>query len=176
MASSPDSAGSELIAFGILGRPHGLTGEVSLRPFNDDGADLSDLPFPMKVVAVRGENRRPLELQAARPAGDVWLVKFVGVGDRDLAAGLTNTELWLPREALPPLDEDEIYVEDLVGCQVVDEQGQARGTIRSTFWNGAQEVLSVLSPEGQEVLLPAVPEFVLSVDLEARTVVVNFHE
>lgn len=168
---------SELIAFGTLGRPHGLRGELSLRPFNDEGTDLTELALPLEVAAVqKGGARRTLFLEKARPAGDFWLVSFGGVTDRDAAALLTNAELWIPRESLPPLDDDEVYVEDLLGCQVVDEQGREHGTVEGSFWNGAQDVLMVKRPSGEELLVPVVPDFLLSVDLEARRVVVDLHE
>jgi 16S rRNA processing protein RimM len=167
---------SQLIVFGTLGRPHGLRGELNLRPFNDDGADLGELDLPVEVQAVQGDVRRTLSLASARPAGDVWLVAFAGIDDRDAAAALTNFELWLPRELLPPLDDNEVYIEDLVGCLVVDDQGREHGTVQGSFWNGAQDVLTVVGPSGQEVLVPVVPDFLLSVDLEARRVVVDLHE
>jgi len=171
---------SELIAFGTLGRPHGLRGELSLRPFNqgglDEGTDLTELELPLEVAAVQKGARRTLSLEKARPAGDYWLVSFAGVTDRDAAALLTNAELWIPRETLPPLDDNEVYVEDLLGCQVVDEQGREHGTVEGSFWNGAQDVLMVKRPSGEELLVPVVPDFLLSVDLEARRLVVDLHE
>ena len=165
----------ETLPFGRLGRPHGVRGELSLRPFNADSDGLGDTPLPAQVLLVRAEERRPMTLTAARPAGDGWLVCLEGVEDRDQAAALTNAELWLPRAALPGLDEDEFYVEDLVGCTVVDLDGRVRGTVRASFWNGAHDVLTV-DGEAGELLVPAVPEFIRDVDLEARRLVVDPHE
>jgi 16S rRNA processing protein RimM len=164
----------EGLPFGRLGRPHGVRGEIALRPFNvKDGPPELELPLPVTVVTQQA--RRELKLVALRPANDVLLVRLEGVETRDQAAALTNAEVRLPRTALPELDEDEFYIEDLVGCTVVDREGRVRGTVQSTFWNGAQDVLTVNGPDG-ELLIPAVPEFVLEVDLDAQRIVVDLHE
>jgi 16S rRNA processing protein RimM len=166
----------ELIAFGTVGRPHGLRGESSLRPYNGDGADLAQAELPLGVRLVQGDVPREIALVAVRAAGQSLLVRFEGVEDRDQAALLTNGELWIPRDCLPAPADDEFYVDDLIGCEVVDVAGQVRGTVRNAFWNGAQDVLTVEAPGGEELLVPAVSEFIRSVDLEARRVVVDPHE
>jgi 16S rRNA processing protein RimM len=165
----------QTLPFGRLGRPHGVRGEIALRPFNAEGEGLDQEALPTAVELVRKEDRRAATLVAVRPANDVLLVRLEGVETRDQAAALTNFEVWLPRSALPALDEDEFFVEDLIGCQVVDVEGRLRGTIKSSFWNGAQDVLALDGPDG-ELLVPVVAEFIRSVDLEARRVIVDMHE
>jgi 16S rRNA processing protein RimM len=152
-----------------------VRGEIALRPFNPDAEALAASTLPAPVQLVRDGDRREMTLVAARPANDVVLVRLEGVETREQAAALTNFELWLPRGALSALASDEFYVEDLMGCEVVDTEGRVRGTIRSSFWNGAQDVLALEGPDG-ELLVPAVAEFILSVDLDARRVTVDLHE
>ena len=166
----------ELIAFGTLGRPHGLSGELPLRAFNGDGGDLAAVALPLAVQLVQRGARRETRVVEIRPAGQGLLVRLDGVVSREEAAALTNAELWIPRDCLPAPGEDEVYVEDLIGCEVVDVEGRPRGTVRASFWNGAQDVLTVEGPAGEELLLPAVPEFLVEVDLAARRVVVDPHE
>jgi 16S rRNA processing protein RimM len=165
----------QTLPFGRLGRPHGVRGELALRPFNADGEALAETPLPAPVELVREKERREMTLVAARPANDLFLIRLEGIDTRDQAAALTNFELWLPRSALPALESDEFYVEDLLGCEVVDVEGRVRGTIKSSFWNGAQDVLTLEGPDG-ELLVPAVAEFIRSVDLDARRVIVDMHE
>jgi 16S rRNA processing protein RimM len=166
----------ELIALGTLGRPHGLTGELPLRAYNAEGVDLAGVELPLPVRLVQNGAARELTLVQIRPAGQGVLVRLEGVSSREAAAALTNGELWVRRDRLPPPAEDEFYVDDLVGCEVVDTGGQVRGTVHSTFWNGAQDVLTVQAPGGAELLVPVVAEFVLEVDLVARRLVVDPHE
>jgi len=138
-----------------------VRGELVLHPFNAGGVDLRELSLPLTVRV----GDREMSLVAARPTADAWLVRLEGVDDRDAAAALTNVDLTLARAALPEPDDGEVYVEDLVGCEV-----------RDTFWNGAQDVLSIVDDAGVELLVPAVPEFLRELDLEARTVIVDPHE
>jgi 16S rRNA processing protein RimM len=169
------SAATDTLPFGRLGRPHGVRGEIALRPFNVDGEASLEDAVPIAAELVRAEDRRSVTLVAARPAHEVWLVRLDGIDTREQAAALTNAEVWLPRTAFPPLAPEEFYVEDLIGCSVVDATGRPRGTVRSTFWNGAQDVLTVDGPDG-ELLIPAVAAFIRSVDLGARQLVVDTHE
>jgi 16S rRNA processing protein RimM len=143
-----------------------------LHPFNAGGVDPGDLSLPLDVQV--GE--RGMKLVAVRPTNDAWLVRLEGVDDRDAAAALTNADLALTREALPAPEDGEFYVEDLVGCEVRDVDGRRRGVVRATFWNGAQDVLSVVDDAGVELLVPAVPEFLRAFDAEARTITVDPHE
>lgn len=166
----------DLIALGTLGRPHGLTGELPLRAYNSEGVDLGAVELPLPVRLVQGGVSRDLTLVHVRAAGQGLLVRLEGVGSREAAAALTNGELWVPRDRLPPPVDDEFYVGDLIGCEVVDTGGQPRGTVRATFWNGAQDVLSVQAPGGDELLVPVVAEFIREVDLVARRLVVDPHE
>jgi 16S rRNA processing protein RimM len=167
----------DLIPFGILGRPHGLRGEMPLRPFNPQGMQsLARVPLPLPVRLGKGDRQQDIPLVALRPAGDALLVRLGGVESREAAAAWTNAEVSVPRDALPRLSRDEVYVADLVGCTVVDQAGQVRGTVRSTFWNGVQDVLTVEGEGGAELLVPVVAEFILEVDLAARRVVVDPHE
>jgi 16S rRNA processing protein RimM len=167
---------SETLPLGTFGRPHGVRGELVLRLFNADGLALEEASLPLAVEVVRGETRAPATLVAVRAMADALLVRLEGVETREAAAAITNAELWVPRGSLPPLDPGEVYVEDLVGCTVVDGEGRVRGTVRASFWNGAQDVLTIDEPGGGELLIPAVTEFIRDVDLEARRIVVDTHE
>jgi 16S rRNA processing protein RimM len=164
------------LALGVLGRPHGVKGEIVFHAFNPGGAQLSDLDLPLTVELRRASAIRSVTVTAARPFKDGALVRLEGVTDRDGAAALTGHELHVPRAVLPPLEDDEVYTGDLIGCAVFDLQGNPRGKVAAIYWNGSHDVLSVLDEAGQELLVPAVPDFLPSIDLTARKIVVDPHE
>jgi 16S rRNA processing protein RimM len=166
----------ETLPFGQLGRAHGVRGEISLRPFNPGGLPLEQLATPFRAVVVSGAGPTALSVVQVRPAGDHYLVRFDGVTSREAAAALTNREVRLARDLFPPLDEGEVFIQDLIGCAVVDESGRPRGIVKESFWNGAHDVLTIEDGSGEQLLVPAVPEFVLEVDLDARRILVNTHE
>ena len=179
MTSAPDEAAPAAAAlpFGRLGRPHGVRGEVVLQPFNPGGARLSDLRLPVVVEVALPAGTRTLALVAARPFGEgEALLRLEGVTTREEAAALTHGELRIPRAALPAPGPGEVFVADLLGCAVFDLAGRPRGTVRGAFWNGSQDVLSIVADGGEELLIPAVPAFIQRVDLGARTMVIDDHE
>ena len=181
-APPPEAAGrSESLALGLLGRPHGVRGELVFRPFNPDGASLVELDLPLEVELRPRDGGGPtpgrmMALRSARPFKDGALVTFEGVASPEEASRLTNCQLCVPRAALPPLDEDEFYISDLIGCQVVDVSGRDRGQVLGCYWNGTQDVLEIRGPDGEETLIPAVEDFLREVDLPGRRIVIDDHE
>ena len=169
---------------GVLGRPHGVRGELVYHPHNPHGVRLEALKFPFAAF-LGGDPRggpnahaatTPVRLAGARSFQDGALVRLEGIVDRDAAAAFTNRELLVPRGVLPPLAPGEFYVADLVGCAVFDLTGGPRGTVVGAYWNGHQDVVAVQGPDGAELLFPAVPEFLHEVDLGARRLVIDDHE
>jgi 16S rRNA processing protein RimM len=173
----PALAGS--LPLGVLGRAHGVRGEMTFRPYNPGGTDLGELRLPL-TVELRDRSpsagSSPATLVSARPFKDGALVRFEGIDSPERASSFTNRELCVPRAALPPLDDGEFYVADLVGCAVVDLSGRPRGTVAGCFWNGSQDILQIRDAAGEELLLPAVEQFLREVDLAARRIVVDAAE
>jgi 16S rRNA processing protein RimM len=156
----------DTLPIGILGRPHGVGGEIIFRP-HDQGSDVV-MGLDHLLLVRAGGKPESFRLRSVRPVADGFLVRFEGVGDRDAAAKLTLAEVRVPRGELPALEPGEYYVEDLAGCSVEDENGRALGTVRETFWNGAHDVCTVIGPAGEERLIPLVPDFVIEVDTPGR--------
>jgi len=163
----PASYDPETLPVGVLGRPHGLRGELTLRPHNTSGRDLGRVT---ELILERNGVREVRPVQSIRRGADGWLVKFTGAETRTDAEALTNVPVRVRRTALPPLDAGEFFVADTVGCQVFAEDGRELGVVSDVFWNGAQDVLLVKG-EG-ELLIPAVPQFVRAVDVAARKLTV----
>ena len=82
-------------------------------------------------------------------------------------------ELWVPREEAQELEEDEYYIADLLGMSVVLEDGQEFGTLKDVMETGANDVYIVETKEGEEVLLPAIKDCILDVDVENNTMTVH---
>jgi 16S rRNA processing protein RimM len=157
---------SEWLPFGILRRPHGTSGEIPLLPFNA-GASQGVVPVPpVRVVLARAQEVSEVTMVACRQVHAGFLVRFDGITSREAASSLAGQELRLPRAAFGPLEDDEFYVEDMVGSEA----------FRATFWNGAQDVMTIIADDGSEHLLPVVPEYVLEFERESRRVIVDLHE
>jgi 16S rRNA processing protein RimM len=155
-----------------MGRPHGLDGEMMLRPHNRRGAELA---AGTAVILERGGVREERRLERVRPTADGWLVRLDGVASRDDAAALVNAGVRMRRSALPALAPGEFYVDDLLGCAVTGDDGRALGTVQSVFWNGAHDVM-VIRRDEVEHLVPVVAQVVRDVDPAAGKIVVTWDD
>ena len=173
MRHAPSGNVAAELPFGVLGRPHGVSGETILRPYHVGGLRIDHLPLPLTVTLGQPGEVTSLVICSVRRLAEGFLLKLEGVSSREHAAQFAGRELRIPRAALPPLGESEFYVEDLVGCVVHDVQGNTLGTVSGIFWNGAHDVLSL---NGDERLIPVVPEFIVAVDPERRTLTVKSYE
>ncbi len=165
------------IAIGVLGKPHGVRGEIGLRLFN--GEAIAPLE-PGPVMLERAGRSAAHVVTRARPFGTGLLLTFAGVDSREGASALTHSEVRIERTVLPAPATDEYFVADVVGCQVINHDGARLGVVNETFWNGAHDVMVVRDGDtdaGADVterLIPLVPEFIRTVDAAARTVRVEW--
>ena len=136
------------LVVGRFGAPHGVRGEVRLQSFTQD---------PLAVAGygpLRGADGRSFTLDKVRLVKDDMLVaRVAGVATREAAQALTHIELTVERAALPPPDEDEVYVADLVGLAAVGADGAPLGTIVGVPNYGGGDLLEVRPPGGGETLL-----------------------
>lgn len=161
---SPAERLSDPITIGVVGAPHGVRGTVRVRP-TALGRHLREDASPF----LNGVRHRILNTRKT-PKG--VLVDFAGVTSREAAAALRGAEVILDRSELDEPAEDEFYVGDLVGLEVVDGAGVSVGVVAETFETPAHEVL-VVRGGGGEILVPFTLEHVPDVDLEAGRLVVR---
>ncbi len=160
---------------GRVGRPHGLQGEVTLEVRTDepgrrfaDGAILRAEPprgsaSPLRVLTVAG----------SRWHRSTLLVRFEELPDRNAAEAARGILLFATVDvAEAPEDPDEFYAHQLVGLAAYDEQGAHLGEVSGLVRGGAQDLLTVRTPDGREALVPFVKALVPEVDLAAGRVVV----
>jgi 16S rRNA processing protein RimM len=153
-----------------IGAPHGVRGEVKIWPFTADPLSVGTYgPLETEDGAAR------FEIEMLRAAKDHLVARLKGVTDRDAAARLTNTKLFVARERLPDTaDDDEFYHADLIGLAVVDEHGNALGSIAALHNFGAGDLVEVKPAQGAStVLLPFTEATVPVVDIAGRRIVVD---
>ncbi len=161
------------ILVGRFGAPHGVRGELRLQSFTQDPVAIGSYG----PLADASGGRR-FEITASRLVKDnLLIVRIAGIADRSAAERLTNTELFVAREALPPPEDDEFYLADLVGMTVVDERGMDLGRVSAVPNYGAGDILEIVSPgAGETLLLPFTKAVVPTIDLAARRLSVSLPE
>jgi 16S rRNA processing protein RimM len=158
---------SPRILIGVFGAPHGVRGEVRIKPFTDEPLALK------KYGPLESEDgRTTFKVVSARMQGDMIVAKIDGVADRDAAAKLTNLRLFVPREKLPAPDDGEFYYADLIGLRAEDEAGTLIGTVRGVDNFGAGDLLEIAREGTDSVHVPFTDEFVPTVDLKGARIVI----
>jgi 16S rRNA processing protein RimM len=155
-------APSQVLEIGYVARPHGVRGELRVVTHDPESTTLLDVD----AIQLDGV---PYRLEHVRQVQGAFLLRLAGIGDRNRADALRGKRVAVDRELIP-LEEGEVLLADLVGCDVVREDGSPYGTI-AAIETGVQDRL-VIHDGDVERLLPLVPEFVIDVDLEEGRVVV----
>ena len=151
---------------GKVTKAHGLRGEVTVLVLSEVATRFE----PGSVL--RLEDGRELTVASTRPDRGRLLVMFDGVADRTAADQLHGRYLFVSAEDAPELPEGSFWPHQLVGCEVVTDAGRALGEIREVVLGVANDIWVARSEE-DEVLIPALKDVVVSVDLDARRVVVR---
>ena len=153
------------ILVGRFGAPHGIRGEVRLMSF-------TQVPSAIATYGPLHDERgtRAFEIKALRAVKDnMFVARVAGLADRSAAEAVTNLDLYIARDVLPPADADEFYLADLIGVAAFDEAGSLYGTVVAVPNYGAGDILEIAPAAGGENLLfPFTKAVVPTVDLAGR--------
>lgn len=159
------------IVWGTVGRPHGIRGELRVFPAGDGTA--FEIPAETTLRLRIEDQQRAFTLRSMRGAGKFRIVALDEITSRDEASHWTHAELLLDPSLLPELsDEDVVYVSEVVGFDVVDEQGASLGRVLDIVDYGAGDVL-VYGRGRQQEMLPFASPWVLEIDDTLQLVRVN---
>ena len=151
----------------------GIKGEIRVFPTTDDAKRFNMLK-EITVVSPKGE-QRVLHVQKVRHHRNLVMLLLEGITNMDDAAKLKGSTIIVAREDALPLSDGEYYVPDLIGLDVQDENGKI-GVLTDVLVTGANDVYVVKKPDGKEVLLPAIEQCILNVDIENKTMTVHLME
>jgi 16S rRNA processing protein RimM len=160
-SGSPASGEPVYLITGRLRRPHGVKGEIQMEVLTD---------FPDRMHAGRmvylGPEYQPLQITHLRTQDRFLLVSFEGVTNPEQARAFVNRYVYVRSDLLPDLPEGEYYHHQLIGLQVEDQEGNLLGSLVEILVTSANDVYVVKSPDGAEILIPAIASAVLEVDLQ----------
>ena len=160
---------TDRICVAQIGAAHGIRGEVRLRSFTQDPAAVAGYG-PLESE----DGVRRFTIEALRPAKDHFVVRLAGVSDRTAAEKLSYLKLYISRDRLPPIEDDDTYYHsDLVGLAAVSEDGAALGTVTAVHNFGAGDLIEINPAGGGEPLMvPFTETAVPEIDMKARRMVV----
>ncbi|MFQ5568548.1 MAG: ribosome maturation factor RimM [Rhodothermales bacterium] len=164
-----------LLLIGRVGKTHGVRGEVKVIPETDDPGRFAGLESVF--MGHQPEKTTPHAVESVRfqqsRRGTTVVLKLAGIETIDEAAALRRLSVFALEDDLPPLAEGEYFLHDLIGLHVVTDQGEPVGKVREVLELPAHLVYVVVRPGKPDALIPAVPEFIAEVDLDASRIVVQ---
>ena len=169
LVGTPDL--DNFVLVGRVSKPHGIKGELKIFPYSGHPEDFTFFKEVLLLQRDKSEGKA-FTVTRSRGQGKFAILKLDGVEGRDASESFSGQEVWTRMEMLPPLEDDEFYWHEMVGLQVVTDAGRQLGTVTSLFTSGAQDIL-VITGTGQEYLIPAQNEFIVTLDNETNTLVVS---
>ena len=160
----------QFLQVGVISSTHGIRGEVKVFPTTDDPARFEELET---VLLDTGKEKLELEIAGVKFFKNMVILKFKGYDSINDVERYRGRDLWITREQAVPLGEDENFVADLIGLAVVTDGGETLGTMKDVMFTGANDVYVVERENGKELLLPAIKDCILDVDLENGVMTVH---
>jgi 16S rRNA processing protein RimM len=167
-SGSPQQGEPLSVAIGKIRRPHGVKGEVVFEPYPEYSHSLKK----GKVILV-GNKKEAYSIQTIRKMDQNYLILFDGLDDCDKVSHLRNQLVYIRTSLLVPLPKGHYYPHQVLGMQVVDEEGKVLGILNEVLLTGANDVYVIKNGDEEEVLLPAIESVIIGVDCEKKVVTVR---
>ena len=155
---------------GVITQTHGIRGEVKVFPTTDDVNRFKKLK---EVMLDTGKERLTMEIESVKFFKQYVILKFRGYDSINDIEKYKRAKLLVTRDKAVKLKKDEYFIADLIGLKVVTEDGESFGTLKDVLATGANDVYMVERPDASEVLLPAIKECILNVDMEQGCISVH---
>jgi len=155
----------DLLQVGIITQTHGIRGEVKVFPTTDDVHRFKRLK---ETILDTGREQLTLEIEGVKFFKQYAILKFKGYDSIESIERYKGKNLYVTRENAVRLGRDEYFIADLIGMDVCDEQGEPFGVLKDVIETGANDVYDITMKDGRSVLVPAIKQCILSVDMEQR--------
>lgn len=164
---------NNILQVGAVTSTHGLAGEVKVFPTTDDPKRFKKLK---QVLLDTGKDMLPLEVEHVKFFKNMVILKFKGYDRIEDIMGFKGKNLYVTRENAVRLKKDEYFIADLIGMKIYTEDEAYLGELTEVITTGANDVYTVRMENGKDVLIPAIGQCILDVDVEHETMQVHLLE
>jgi 16S rRNA processing protein RimM len=161
------------VPLGKIGRTQGLRGALRVHPYGQTLATRK--PGDGLFLCPSDGSPVKLTLTTLRQHGRVCIVQFTAIDSAEAARSLTGKEVFLPEDLLPPTEDGEYYYYQLLGLRVETPDGVFLGTICEVLPTGANDIY-IVRHAGKEILIPAIADVIVTIDLKLGRMVVDLPE
>ena len=163
----------QFLRVGVISSTHGIRGEVKEYPTTDDPERFLDLD---EVILDTGREHKILEIEGVKFFKNQVILKFKGYDNINDIEKYLKKDLLVDREHAVELGENENFIADLIDMEEVTDEGKVLGTLTDVIETGANDVYAVKTPEGKEILLPAIRDCILDVNVDEKRMTVHVME
>ena len=163
----------QLLQVGVISSTHGGRGEVKVFPTTDDVKRFKKLK---EVILDTGREERTLEIEGVKFFKNMVILKFKGIDNINDIEKYKGRSLYVDRKNAIKLRKDEYFVADMIGLQVFTEDGALFGILKDVLETGANDVYIIDTEKHGEVLIPAIKQCILDVDVENQKMVIHLME
>lgn len=163
----------DMLKVGAITSTHGIRGEVKVFPTTDD---VKRFKKGVKLILDTGKEQLNLEVEGVKFFKQFVILKFKGIDNINDIEKYKGKELFVTRENAVKLKKDEYFIADLMGLSVIDEDGKQIGILKDVMETGANDVYIVQLEDDKEVLIPAIKQCILEVNIEEGFIKVHMME
>lgn len=163
----------KLLQVGVISSTHGVRGEVKVFPTTDDMKRFKKLK---QVILDTGKEKMVLEVQGVKFFKQFAILKFKGIDNINEIEKYKGKSLFVDREHAVKLKKDEYFIADMIGMDVYTEDDKIFGVLKDVIETGANDVYAISSEEYGEVLVPAIKQCILKVDIENKKMIIHLLE
>ena len=160
----------QTLRVGVITSTHGVHGEVKVFPTTDDVKRFKRLK---EVLLDTGRELKPMEVESVKFFKNMVILKFKGFDNINDIEIYKGKDLLVTRDKAVKLAPNENFIVDLIGLQVVTDEGEDFGVMKDVLQTGANDVYVVEMKNGKEVLLPAIKQCILDVNLDEQKMIVH---
>ncbi|HHT87025.1 MAG TPA: 16S rRNA processing protein RimM [Clostridiales bacterium] len=153
----------------LIARPHGVMGALKLIPLSDDLGRFNALD---SAYLESKHEYKPIKILSKQIQHDSVIVTIEGIDSRNAAELLRNKYICVDRQHARELPQGEYFIVDIIGCKVVDTDGNDFGTLTDVFHTGANDVYQIKGSKG-EILIPALKKLLQNVDIEKKLITLD---
>ncbi len=156
---------------GVIIKPHGIKGEVKVYPTTDSPLRFNEITH-VNIIQ-QGKAIGDVKVAGVKFFKDIVIIKLKGYNDINEVEALKGAELYIPREEGAELEDGEYYIADIIGMEVITDDGVRLGTVKDVMETGANDVYVVEREGGKELLLPAIKQCILDTNIDENVMTVH---
>lgn len=155
---------------GVITSTHGIKGEVKVFPTTDN---VKRFKKNMEIILDMGKENIQLTVESVKFFKQFVILKFKGIDNINDIEKYKTKSLYVTRANAVRLRKDEYFIADLLGVDVWEDNGEKLGVLKDVIETGANDVYVITLEDGKELLIPAIKECILDVDVENRKMTVH---